>query len=221
MRKIYRLVEFGERFLELPGKVAAIEYDPNRNAYLVLVEYGTGEKAYLLAPHDVKVGDEIVCGEDVPVRTGNRTRLLRIPVGTMVHNVELEPLRGGKMVRGAGTGARILTHEGTYTHLVMPSSEVRKVPSKAFASVGIVSNPEHRYQVIGKAGRVRLKGRRPVVRGSAMNPVDHPHGGGEGRTGIGLKHPKTPWGKPALGPKTRRKSWTQKLIISRRKKRKK
>lgn len=218
-RKLYRLVDFGQEHLGVKGKVVAVEYDPNRNARIALVGYENGTKGYILAPHGLGVGNDILCSEKGELNPGNRMRLEFIPVGTQVYSIELEPGRGGKLVRGAGTAAQVLAQEGAYTHLQMPSSEVRKVSQKCFASVGMVSNPEHRYKVIGKAGSVRLKGRRPRVRGSAMNPVDHPHGGGEGRQGIGLKHPKTPWGKPALGVKTRRtKKWTGKLILQRRKK---
>lgn len=217
-RKLYRQVEFGQSRLNVPGKVLAIEYDPNRNAHLALVEYEKGERAYILAPHELEVGAEIVTKDEAEIKTGNRMRLANIPVGTMVHNVELEPDRGGRMARGAGVAVVVLAHDAGYTQLQMPSSEVRRVPSQGFASVGTVSNPEFRYKRAGKAGSTRLKGRRPKVRGTAMNPVDHPHGGGEGRTGRGMKHPKTPWGKPALGVKTRKRKWSDKLIVQRRKK---
>jgi large subunit ribosomal protein L2 len=167
----------------------------------------------------LKVGDEIIFSEKALLKTGNRMKLKNIPVGTMVYNVELEPGKGGKLVRSAGSSAQVLAMEENYVNLKMPSTEVRKFSNECFASLGSVSNPENRYYRVGKAGKSRLKGRRPHVRGSAMNPVDHPHGGGEGRQPIGLKHPKTPWGKPALGVKTRnRKKWTNKFIIQRRKK---
>ena len=156
--------------------------------------------------------------EKAPILPGNRMKLKNIPVGTFVYNIELEPGGGGKMVRAAGTAAQVMAHEGKYTTLKLPSTEIRKVPSECFATVGVVSNPEHRFVVLGKAGRLRHLGRKPHVRGSAMNPVDHPHGGGEGRAPIGLKHPKTPWGKPARGVKTRKRKKTDKLIIQRRKK---
>ena len=219
-RRLYRQVDFGQKHLGMTGKVLAIEYDPNRTSFLALIHYDNEEKAYVLAPHELKVGDEIMTKDTAEIRTGNRMRLGNIPAGTMVYNVEIEPERGGKLARGAGAAAQVLSHDAGYTHLEMPSSEVRKISSKSFASIGVISNPEHRYHVIRKAGSRRLKGWRPTVRGTAMNPVDHPHGGGEGRTGIGMKHPKTPWGKPALGVKTRKKKWSSKLILQRRKKKK-
>ena len=216
-----RQVDFAQGNFEMPGKVISIEYDPNRNAHLALVEYGQGKRSYVLAPHELKEGDEVVCQDKGEIRTGNRMRIGNIPVGTAVYNIELEPGRGGTFVRGAGAVAHVLSHDAGYTHLVLPSTEVRRVSSLNFASIGMVSNPSNRYKKIKKAGSTRLKGRRPKVRGTAMNPVDHPHGGGEGRTGIGMKHPKTPWGKPALGVKTRKKKWSDKLIVERRKKKRK
>lgn len=219
-RRLYREVDFGQGHFNITGKVVAIEYDPNRNAHLALVEYDNGEKAYVLAPHELREGDSVVTKDEAEIKTGNRMLLGNIPVGTMVHNIEIEPGRGGKLARGAGAAVQVLAHDAGYTHLQMPSSELRKISSKSFASVGVISNPEHRYQKARKAGSRRLKGWRPKVRGTAMNPVDHPHGGGEGRTGRGMKHPKTPWGKPALGVKTRKKKWSDKLIMSRRKKKK-
>ncbi len=221
VKKMYRHIDFKREKIDVPAKVIALEYDPNRSAFIALLEYQDKEKRYILAPQKMKVDDEVITSEKTELKPGNRMRLKNIPIGTLVYNVELEPNKGGIAVRGAGVGAKVLAHEGKYTHLVMPSSETRKVPQECFASVGLVSNPEHRYVRIGKAGRSRLKGKRPRVRGTAMNPVDHPHGGGEGRTGIGMKHPKTPWGKPALGVKTRKKRWTKKLIIKRRKKKNK
>lgn len=219
-KRMYRHVDFKREKIDIPAKVIALEYDPNRSAFIALLEYQDKEKRYILAPQKLKVDDEITTSEKTELKPGNRMKLKNIPIGTLVYNVELEPNMGGIAVRGAGTGAKVLAHEGKYANLVMPSSEIRKVPKECFASIGLVSNSEHRYVRIGKAGRSRLKGKRPRVRGSAMNPVDHPHGGGEGRTGIGMKHPKTPWGKPALGVKTRKKRWTNKLIIKRRKKKK-
>lgn len=216
-RRLWRIIDFGQEHLGVKGKVSGIEYDPNRNAFIALVEYENNEKGYIVVPVDVKAGDEILCDEKTEVKVGNRMKLKNIPAGTTVYNIELEPGRGGKMVRSAGTAAQVAAHEGKYTHIVLPSSEVRKVLQEAFASIGSVSNPEFRYKRIKNAGAVRNKGRRPRVRGVAMNPVDHPHGGGEGRSGIGMKHPKTPWGKPALGVKTRKKKWTDKLIVERRK----
>lgn len=219
VKKLYRIIEFGEQKIDMQAKVIALEYDPNRTAFIALIQYSDGQKQYVLAPQGLKVGDEIIYSDRTPLAPGNRTKLKNLPVGTMVYNIEIEPGKGGKLVRGAGTAAQVLAQEQGYTNLKMPSTEIRKVKNECFASIGMVSNPEHRFAKIGKAGRMRLKGRRPAVRGSAMNPCDHPHGGGEGRTPIGLKHPKTPWGKPALGVKTRKRhKWSDKLIIQRRKK---
>ncbi len=220
-KRRYRIVEFSAQNLDTSAKVIALEYDPNRTAFIALLQYPDNQKQYILAPQGLKVGDEIIYSVKTPLTPGNRTKLKNVPVGTMVYNIEMIPGKGGKLVRGAGTGAQILAQEKGYANLKMPSSEIRKINNECFASIGMVSNPEHRFVKIGKAGRVRLKGRRPKVRGSAMNPCDHPHGGGEGRSPIGLKHPKTPWGKPALGVKTRKKhKQTNKFIIQRRKKKK-
>lgn len=216
-RKLYRIIDFGQDKLGVPAKVSALEYDPNRTSFIMLLEYADGIKRYRIAPQGIKIGDEIVAAEVAEIKTGNRMKLKNIPVGTQIYDVELQPGRGGQMVRGAGTSATVLAQEGKYTHLTMPSKEIRKVLSECFASIGQVSRPEYIYKVAGKAGKTRHKGRRPHVRGTAMNPVDHPHGGGEGRAPIGLKHPKTPWGKPALGVKTRRRRWTDKYILQRRK----
>ena len=222
VKRLYRIIDFGQEKLNIPAKVVALEYDPYRTAFLALLQYKDGENRYILCPQDLKVGDEIIIAEKTELQPGNRMKLKNIPVGTMVYNVEIELGKGGKLIRGAGAGAKILAQEGKYTHLELPSSEIRKIPAEYFTSIGMVSNPKHIFQDIGKAGRVRLKGKRPTVRGTVMNPPDHPHGGGEGRTTIGLKHPKTPWGKPALGVKTRkRKKWTNKFIIQRRRKKKK
>lgn len=218
VKRLYRVLDFGQEKLGIPGKVIALEYDPNRTAYIALVEYQDGEKKYILAAKDLKVGDEIVCQEKGEIKTGNRMKLKNIPVGSQVYNIELEPGKGGKIVRSAGTSAKVLAQEPPYTHLEMPSKEIRKIPQECFASIGQVSHPEKRFEKIGKAGRKRLKGWRPTVRGTAMIPAAHPHGGGEGKAPIGLKHPKTPSGKPALGVKTRKRRWTDKYIIKRRKK---
>ena len=225
VKKFYRIIEFAQKKMDAPAKVIALEYDPNRTAFIALIEYlptnlgQTPERQYIIAPQDLKVGDEIIFAEKAPLKVGNRVKLKNISIGTMVYNIELEPGKGGKIVRSAGSSAQVLAQEENYVNLKMPSTEVRKFSSECFASIGTVSNPENKYYRVGKAGKSRLKGRRPHVRGSAMNPVDHPHGGGEGRQSIGLKHPKTPWGKPALGVKTRsRKKWTNKFIIQRRKK---
>ncbi len=220
VKKRYRMVNFGQEKIDVPAKVVALEYDPNRTAFLVLLEYEDGEKCYRLAPSNIKIGDEIICSEKAELRIGNRMEVKNIPVGTMIYNIELEPGRGGRIVRAAGASAKVLAHEDKYTNLEIPSGEIRKVFQQCYASIGTVSHQEWRYTIVGKAGRNRLKGKRPTVRGTAMNPVDHPHGGGEGRSPIGLKHPKTPWGKPALGVKTRKKKWTDKYIIKRRIKRK-
>ena len=217
-KKLYRIVDFGQERMNVPAKVIALEYDPYRTAFLMLLEYQGNEKRYQIAPQDIKVGQEIICSEKTELKPGNRLKLKNVPVGTMVYNIEIEHGRGGRMARGAGTGAKILAQEGNFTHLEMPSKEIRKVPAECYASLGMVSRPEWRYVVIGKAGSNRWRGKRPTVRGAAMNAVDHPHGGGKNKAPIGLKHPKTPWGKPALGVKTRKGKWTDKLIIQRRKK---
>ncbi len=225
VKQLYRVIEFSQTKKDLPAKVIALEYDPNRTAFIALIEYpsaGSGqvpEKQYIIAPQGLKIGDEVIFSETAPLNPGNRVKLKNIPVGTMVYNVELEAGKGGKIVRAAGTGAQVLAQDGGHINLKMPSSEIRRFNAECFASIGMVSNPENRFYTIGKAGKNRHKGVRPTVRGSAMNPVDHPHGGGEGRQPIGLKYPKTPWGKHALGVKTRnKKKWSSKLIISRRKK---
>lgn len=217
VKRLYRVVDFGEEKLGILGKVIALEYDPNRTAYLALIRYQDGEKRYILAPHQIKVGDEISCSETAEIKTGNRMKLKNIPVGTQVYNIELEPGKGGKLLRSAGTAAIILSQEGDFSHLEMPSKELRKIKAECFASIGQVSHPEKRFEELKKAGRRRLKGWRPTVRGGAMNPPDHPHGGGQGKSPIGLKYPKTPWGKPARGVRTRKKKWTDKMIIKRRK----
>ncbi len=219
VKKLYRIIEFAQTRMDLPASVIALEYDPNRTAFIALLEYTDKVRQYIIAPQDLKVGDSVLFAQKAPLTAGNRLQLQHVPVGTNVYNIELEPGRGGILVRSAGSAAAVLAHEGAFTTLKMPSGEIRKIKSICFATVGMVSNSENRYYTIGKAGKSRHKGRRPHVRGSAMNPVDHPHGGGEGRQPIGLKHPKTPWGLPALGVKTRyRKKWTNKYIIQRRKK---
>ena len=217
-KRRYRIVDFGQKKIDQKGKVIAIEYDPYRTAYLALIEYENASKAYVLAPTGIKIDDEIICSDKAELKNGNRLKLKNIPVGTQVYNIELMQGRGGKMVRSAGTSAKVLANEGGYTHLQMPSSEIRKVKEECFASIGQVSHPEKRFEKLGKAGRKRLKGWRPTVRGTVMNPPDHPHGGGTGKSPIGMKYPKTPWGKPALGVKTRKKRWTDKLILKSRKK---
>ena len=219
VKQLYRVIEFSQTKIDSPAKVIALEYDPNRTAFIALIKYADSTIQYVIAPQNLKVGDEIIFSESAPLTIGNRTKLKNIPVGTAVYNIELDIGKGGKIVRSAGSSAQVLAHDEGYINLKMPSSEIRKFKGDCFASIGMVSNPENRFYRVGKAGKNRHKGIRPTVRGSAMNPVDHPHGGGEGRQPIGLKHPKTPWGKPALGVKTRnRKKWSTKLIISRRKK---
>jgi large subunit ribosomal protein L2 len=216
-RRLYRVLDFGEEKIDIPAKVRAIEYDPNRTAYILLLEYKDGERRYKLAPYGIKVGDEIICSEKAPIKTGNRMKLKNIPVGTQVYNIEINPQKGGKLVKGAGTTAKLLAKEGKYCNLEMPSKEVRKILVECFATIGQVSHPEKRFEKAGKAGSRRKKGWRPEVRGTVMNPRDHPHGGGEGKAPIGMPHPKTPWGKPALGKKTRKRKHTDKYIIKRRK----
>lgn len=218
VKKLYRIIDFGQEKLDITAKVIALEYDPYRTAFICLLEYKDGDKRYRICPQNLKVGDKVICAEKAELKPGNRMKLKNIPVGTIVYNVEIEPGRGGKIVRGAGTGAKILAQEGKYTHLTLPSGEIRKVLQECFASWGMVSRPEWRYVVLGKAGRARRFGKRPVVRGKAMSPAAHPHGGGEGVSPIGLKYPKTYKGKKALGVKTRRRKWTDKFIIKRRKK---
>lgn len=216
-RRLYRIVEFGQKKLGVPGVVEALEYDPNRTSFLALVCYQDGDRRYIMAAQGMAVGDPLLTDLKAPLKPGNRLALKNIPVGIEIHNIELLPGRGGKIVRSAGSAARVLAHEGGFAHIVLPSREVRRIPEKAFASIGAVSNPEWSSQTFGKAGRCRWRGRRPHVRGTAMNPVDHPHGGGEGRSPIGLKHPKTPWGKPARGVKTRKKhKASNKFIMQRR-----
>lgn len=220
VKKFYRIIEFAQTHMELPAEVIALEYDPNRTAFIALIEYANKTKQYIISPQGLKVSDQIVfSAEGKNLDIGCRTKLKNMPVGTSIYNVELFPLRGGKVVRSAGSSAQVVAHDQHYTTLKMPSGEIRKFVGECFASVGQVSNIENRFYNLGKAGKSRHKGRRPHVRGSAMNPVDHPHGGGEGRQPIGLKYPKTPWGRHALGVKTRkRKNQSNKYIIQRRKK---
>ena len=213
-------LDFSQGKINIPAKVIALEYDPYRNGYIALLEYEDGEKRYILAPQELKTGDPVIISEQADIRPGNRMKLKNIPVGTQVYNIEITPGEGGKLARGAGTTAQIMEHERGTTQIEMPSTEIRRVSEECFASIGAVSRPEYKFINFRKAGRTRHMGRRPRVRGTAMNPPDHPHGGGEGRSPIGLKHPKTPWGKPALGVKTRKKKWTDKFIIQRRKKKK-
>lgn len=214
----YRVVDFKQNKVGVPAKVETIEYDPYRTAFIALVCYADGERRYILAPQGLAVGATIETSPTVPFEVGNRTVMERIPVGTAVYNVEIMPGKGGQIARSAGSSVQILAHEAGYTHLKMSSGEVRKVLSKGFASIGQVSNTEHNLVNLGKAGRSRAMGIRPTVRGSVMNPVDHPYGGGEGRTQRGTRRPKTKWGKITGGRKTRnKKKWSNKLIVKRRK----
>jgi large subunit ribosomal protein L2 len=211
-----RIIDFKRNKIGVPGKIAAIEYDPNRSARLALVFYADGDKRYILAPNGIKVGETIKSGNDAEYKIGNSLPMGMMPSGTQVHNIELIPGRGGQMVRSAGAGAQIMGKEGDYVFLRLPSGEMRKVRSDCMATIGQVGNIDHQNVKLGKAGRKRWMGQRPVVRGSAMTPRDHPHGGGEGRSPVGMPGPKTPWGKPAMGYKTRRKKASDKLIVKRR-----
>lgn len=216
-RRYIRLVDFKRDKRVVPATVAAIEYDPNRTARLALLVYADGEKRYILAPVGLMVGDKVAAGPDVDIRVGNSLPISRIPVGTTIHNIELQEGKGGQMVRSAGTSAQLLAKEGDYAQVRLPSGEVRLVRQVCYATIGQVGNVDHGNIKLGKAGRKRHMGIRPAVRGSAMSPRDHPHGGGEGRQPIGMPGPKTPWGKPTLGYKTRRNKKTDKFIVRRRK----
>lgn len=211
-KRAYRLIDFKRNKLGVPAKVAAIEYDPNRSSRIALLHYLDGEKRYILAPVGLKVGDRVEAGPDVDIKPGNALPLKNIPAGTTIHNIELEHGRGGQMVRSAGTGAQLMAKEGNYALLRLPSGEQRLVHILCMATIGQVGNVDHENISIGKAGRSRHMGRRPTVRGSAMNPRDHPHGGGEGRAPIGGQ-PQTPWGKPAMGYKTRRNKRSDRFIV--------
>ena len=216
-RQKYRIVDFKRNKDDIPAKVVSIEYDPNRTANIALIAYADGEKAYILAPAGLKVGMKIVNGVNAEVRPGNCLPLSAVPVGTLVHNIELLPGKGGQMVRAAGNSAQLMAKEGKYATLRLPSGEMRMVPIECRASIGVLGNGDHNLVNIGKAGRKRHMGIRPTVRGSVMNPNDHPHGGGEGKCSIGRPGPSTPWGKPALGLKTRKRNKnSNKLIVRRR-----
>lgn len=218
-KRRYRLVDFRMDKLDIPGKIVSIEKDPNRSALIALISYKDGEKRYVLASDGMKVGIEIISGENAPIKKGNRTKLKNIPVGTIISNVEIFKGKGGQVVRSAGSGATLMATDEKMAQIKLSSGEIRLADKECYATIGQVSNFEHGSINIGKAGKSRWLGKRPAVRGSAMNPVDHPHGGGEGRQGVGLKHPKTPWGKPALGKKTRKKfKYSNKFILKRRKK---
>jgi large subunit ribosomal protein L2 len=217
-RRFIRIVDFKRDKPGIPAKVAAIEYDPNRTARLALLFYADGEKRYIVAPLDLKVGDTVMAGAGAEIRSGNSLPISNIPVGTLIHNIEVKEGRGGQMVRSAGGAAQLLAKEGDFAQIRMPSGEVRLVRQTCYATIGQIGNLDHGNVKLGKAGRKRHKGIRPTVRGSAMTPRDHPHGGGEGRQPIGLAGPKSPWGKPTLGYKTRRNKKTDQYIVRRRSK---
>lgn len=218
-RRKYRLIDFKRQKFDIPGKVVTIEYDPNRSAHIALIQYEDGEKGYIIAPNGLKVGDTISAGKDADIKPGNALPLENIPVGTFIHNVELYPGKGAQLARSAGNMAQLMAKEGRLALLRLPSGELRNVPINCMATIGQVGNLDHENVKIGKAGRKRNMGIRPTVRGSVMNPNDHPHGGGEGKSPVGRPGPVTPWGKPALGYKTRKnKKASDKYIVSRRKK---
>lgn len=217
-KRLYRIIDFKRNKLEIPARVASIEYDPNRTANIALLFYVDGEKRYILAPKGLKVGDTVVAGEKADIKVGNALKLKDLPVGTQIHNIELQPGKGGQLARSAGTAARLVAKDGTYCHIELPSGELRLIHKECMATIGEVGNSEHQLVSLGKAGRSRHMGRRPHVRGSVMNPCDHPHGGGEGKTPIGRKGPLTPWGKPTMGYKTRGKKLSDKFIVRGRKK---
>ena len=217
-RQKYRIIDFKRQKEDMPATVIGIEYDPNRSANIALIQYEDGEKAYILAPQGLTDGDKVISGETADIKAGNCMPIDSIPVGTLIHNIELNPGQGGKLVRTAGQSAQLMAKEGKYATLRLPSGEMRKVLAKCRATVGVIGNSDHENVKIGKAGRKRHMGWRPEVRGSVMNPVDHPHGGGEGKAPVGHAGPMTPWGKPALGYKTRnKKKATNKFIVKRRK----
>ncbi len=218
-KRRYRLIDFRRDKLNISAKVESIEYDPNRSARIALLLYADGERRYIIAPLGLRVGDSVMSGDEADVRVGNTLPIRAIPVGSLVHNVELQPGRGGQLARAAGTSAQLLAKEGTYAQLRLPSGEVRRVHENCMATVGQVGNTDHGNIKLGKAGRKRWLGWRPTVRGTAMDPNSHPHGGGEGRSPIGMPGPKTPWGKPAMGLKTRRNKRTEQYIVRRRGKR--
>ncbi len=216
-KKLYRIIDFKRNKLSVPGRVAAVEYDPNRSARIALINYADGEKRYILAPLGLSVGDTVMSGADAEVRPGNSLPLQNIPLGTTIHNIELSLGRGGQMVRSAGAAAQLLAKEGNLATLRMPSGEVRRVDIRCSATIGQVGNVDHENENVGKAGKSRWRGVRPSVRGMAMNPFDHPHGGGEGRSGDG-GHPQTPWGQPTLGFRTRHNKSTDRMRVRRRSK---
>ena len=215
-KRKYRIIDFKRNKFDIEGTVASIEYDPNRSANIALINYIDGEKRYIIAPKDLKVGDKIISGENVDIKVGNALPIISIPVGTVIHNIELRPKKGGALARSAGSSAQILGREGKYVMIRLSSGEQRKILGTCMATIGEVGNEDYELVHLGKAGRSRHLGIRPTVRGSVMNPNDHPHGGGEGRAPIGRSGPVTPWGKPALGYKTRKKKSSDKLIVKRR-----
>jgi large subunit ribosomal protein L2 len=214
-KRRYRIIDFQREKLDIPARVASIEYDPNRSANIALVHYLDGEKRYILAPQELRVGDTVMSGERVDIKPGNALPLRNIPLGTLIHNIEMKPGKGGQLVRSAGSSAQLMAKEGKYAHIKMPSTEVRLIQVNCYATVGQVGNLDHENVSVGKAGRTRWLGRNPRVRGVAMNPVDHPLGGGEGKSSGG-RHPVTPWGVPTRGYKTRKNKATDKYIVKRR-----
>src|SRR6201990_1009323 len=211
-KRLYRVIDFKRRKWDVPGKGGRLEYDPNRTAFIALIRYADDELAYILAPQRLKVGDEVIAGEKTDVKPGNAMPLRSMPIGTIIHNIEMKPLKGGQLARSAGAYAQLVGRDAGYAQIRLTSGELRMVQDSCMATVGAVSNPDHMNESLGKAGRVRHMGRRPHVRGVAMNPVDHPHGGGEGKTSGG-RHPVTPWGQPTKGHKTRTNKTTNKYII--------
>lgn len=221
VKRKMRIIDWKRRKHGIPAVVKSVEYDPMRSAFIALLAYQDGEKAYIVAPDDIKVGDTLMSGVDADIKAGNCLPLSKIPVGMPIHNIELRPGKGAQLIRSAGSSALIQSKEGKFVTLQMPSKELRLVSADCYATIGQVSNPDHKNRKLGKAGRKRLMGWRPTVRGTAQHPGSHPHGGGEGRSGVGMKHPKTPWGKHALGKKTRKiGKYSNKFILQDRKKRK-
>ena len=218
VKRKYRIIDFKRNKLNVPGTVASIEYDPNRTANIALINYADGEKRYIIAPKGLEVGATIESGENADIKVGNALPIMSIPVGTMIHNIELNPGQGGKLVRAAGQEAQLMAKEGKYAHVRLPSGEMRLIMAVCKATIGTVGNTDHENIKLGKAGRTRHMGIRPTVRGSVMNPVDHPHGGGEGKAPVGHAGPMTPWGKPALGYKTRKKNKKSDKMITKRRK---
>ncbi len=216
VKRKYRIIDFKRNKRDIEGKVATIEYDPNRSANIALINYADGEKRYIIAPKDLKVGNVVVASENADIKVGNALPLMNIPVGTVIHNIELKPGKGAELVRSAGASAQILGREGNYVMIRLSSGEQRLVLGTCYATIGVVGNEDYELVKLGKAGRTRHMGIKPTVRGSVMNPNDHPHGGGEGRAPVGRSGPVTPWGKPALGYKTRKKKTSDKLMVRRR-----